>query len=94
MKRIRIKAGPGSKIEIVNRGGRYEKIAVPEYEESKNTLFLTSHFINFAEIRAESSFRPQHEDIEVIYALSGLKHNIPDTFHKLSSRCTMKNNSV
>jgi hypothetical protein len=90
MKRIIIKAGHGSKIKIVKRGGRYEKIAAPEYEVGKNTLFLTSHFINFAEIRAESSFRPQQEDIEVIYALSGIEHNIPDTFHKLSSRFTIK----
>ena len=61
--------------------------------EAKNALFLPSNFLNLAEVRAESSFRPAQEDIEVIYALSGRKHNIPDTFHKLSSRFVMKETS-
>ena len=45
--------------------------------------------MRLAELRAESSFRPSQEDIEVLYALSGSKHNIPDAFHKLSSRFVM-----
>jgi len=46
--------------------------------------------MRLAELRAESSFRPSQEDIEVLYALSGSEHNIPDAFHKLSSRFVMK----
>ena len=91
MKRISIKAGPGSKIRIVRKGKSEEKTAkVVTQEGGKNALFLTSNFLNLAEIRAESSFRPQHEDVEVIYALSGREHNVPDTFHKLSSRFVIK----
>ncbi len=84
--RISIKAGPGSKIKIVRKGKReekYEKVAA--HGEEKNALFLSTNFLNLAEIRAESSFRPSQGDIEVIYALSGKAHNTPDTFHKLSS---------
>lgn len=93
MKRISIKAGPGSRIRIVRKGKgkreeKTEKIAA--HGEDKKTLFLSSNFLNLAEIRAESSFRPSQGDIEVIYALSGRAHNTPDTFHKLSSRFVMK----
>ena len=91
MKRISIKAGPGSKIRIVRKGQRGEEPEkISARGEDKNTLFLSSNFLNLAEIRAESSFRPSHGDIEVIYALSGRAHNTPDTFHKLSSRFVMK----
>ena len=91
MKRISIKAGPGSKIRIVRKGTSEEKSAkVAPKEEGSKALLLSSNFLNFAEIRAESSFRPQHEDVEVIYALSGREHNVPDTFHKLSSRFVIK----
>jgi hypothetical protein len=86
-KRISIKAGQGSKIRIVRRSTeKTENIA----GEAKNGLLLSSNFLNLAEIRAESSFRPAQDDIEVLYALSGRKHNIPDTFHKLSSRFVTK----
>jgi hypothetical protein len=86
-KRISIKAGPGSKIRIVRRSTeKTENIA----GEAKNALSLSSNFLNLAEIRAESSFRPAQDDIEVLYALSGRKHNHPDTFHKLSSRFVTK----
>ncbi len=91
MRRISIKAGLGSKIRIVRRGKREEKTEkIVTQEEDKNVLLLSSNFLNLAEIRAESSFRPQHEDVEVIYALSGREHNVPDTFHKLSSRFVIK----
>ena len=91
MKRISIKAGPGSKIRIVKKRKSEEKAAkVQTQEEDKKALLLSSNFLNLAEIRAESSFRPHHEDIEVLYALSGREHNIPDTFHKLSSRFVIK----
>ncbi len=89
MKRISIKAGPGSKIRIVRKGKRGEepeKIAA----RGEDALFLSSNFLNLAEIRAESSFIPSQGDIEVIYAVSGREHNTPDTFHKLSSRFVMK----
>lgn len=91
MKRISIKAGPGSRIRIVKKGKSEEKTEkIAAQGEDKNALFLSSNFLNLAELRAESSFRPSQEDIEVLYALSGSEHNIPDTFHKLSSRFVMK----
>lgn len=91
MKRISIKAGPGSKIRIVKTGKREEKPEkIAAQGEEQKALFLSSNFLNLAEIRAESSFRPSQGDIEVIYALSGKEHNVPDTFHKLSSRFVMK----
>jgi proteasome lid subunit RPN8/RPN11 len=93
MKRISIKAGPGSKIRVVRKGKREEKpekIDTHRYGEAKRHLILSTNFLNIAEIRAESSFRPSQGDIEVIYALSGREHNTPDTFHKLSSRFVMK----
>ena len=91
MRRISIKAGPGSKIRIVKKGKREEKTEkIAAQGEDKNALFLSSNFLNLAEIRAESSFRPSQEDVEVIYALSGREHNISDAFHKLSSRFVMK----
>ena len=37
------------------------------------------------EIRAESVFRPNQKDVEVIYALSGLSPNTPDMLHSLST---------
>lgn len=91
MKRISIKAGPGSKIRIVRKGKSEEKSAkIATHGEGNKALFLSSNFLNLAELRAESSFRPSQGDIEVLYALSGSKHNTPDTFHKLSSRFVMK----
>jgi hypothetical protein len=91
MKRISIKAGPGSKIRVVKKEKREEKPEkIAAQGEEKKALFLSSNFLNLAEIRAESSFRPSQEDIEVIYALSGREHNTPDMFHKLSSRFVMK----
>ncbi len=90
MKRISIKAGPGSKIRIVRRGkGKREEKTEKIAAQGEDVLSLSPNFLNLAEIRAESSFRPSQGDIEVIYALSGREHNIPDTFHKLSSRFVM-----
>lgn len=97
MKRINIKAGPGSKIRIVKTGTRTgeEKSAKAVTPEGGGTaLLLSSHFLNLAEIRAESSFRPAQEDVEVLYALSGRAPNVPDTFHKLSSRFVIQEASA
>ncbi len=53
---------------------------------TKSELLLSAHVINLMEIRAESSFRPNEEDVELVYALSGPNLNTPDMLHKLSSR--------
>jgi proteasome lid subunit RPN8/RPN11 len=37
------------------------------------------------EIRAESAFRPNEEDVELVYALSGSTSNALDILHKLTS---------
>jgi hypothetical protein len=95
LKRISIKAGPGSKIRIVRKSEGEEKTVKAAKEvRGENTLLLSFHFLDLAEIRAESSFRPQHEDVEVLYALSGRAPNVPDTFHKLSSRFVIREASA
>lgn len=53
---------------------------------TKSKLLLSDRVINLMEIRAESSFRPNEEDVELVYALSGPNLNTPDMLHKLSSR--------
>lgn len=53
---------------------------------TKSELLLSARVINLMEIRAESSFRPNEEDVELVYALSGPTLNAPDMLHKLSSR--------
>jgi len=53
---------------------------------TKSEMLLSARVINLMEIRAESSFRPNEEDVELVYALSGPNLNTPDMLHKLSSR--------
>ncbi len=53
---------------------------------TKSELLLSARVINLMEIRTESSFRPNEEDVELVYALSGPNLNTPDMLHKLSSR--------
>ncbi len=53
---------------------------------TKSELLLSARVINLMEIRAESSFRPNEEDVELVYALSGSNLNTPDMLHKLSSQ--------
>ena len=53
---------------------------------TKSGLLLSARVINLMEIRTESSFRINEEDVELVYALSGPNLNTPDMLHKLSSR--------
>lgn len=47
-------------------------------------ILLSSSFINQMEIRVESVFRPKQQDVEVVYALSGIDETI-EMLHNMSS---------
>ena len=51
-----------------------------------DTLVVTARIRNLIELRAESSFRVNQPDFEIIYALSGPDHRTPDTFHHFASQ--------
>ena len=51
-----------------------------------DTLVITARIRNLIELRAESSFRVNQPDFEIIYALSGSDHRTPDTFHHFASQ--------
>lgn len=51
----------------------------------KNGIALPTSLIEAMEMRTESVFRPNQEDFEVVYALTGASKNIPDAIHKFSS---------
>ena len=54
-------------------------------DNNGNIIYLKSSIIEKMEIRVESVFRPNQEDVEIIYALSGSDFNIPDKIHYLAS---------
>lgn len=51
----------------------------------QNGIAISTSLIEAMEMRTESVFRPNQEDIEVVYALTGSSKNIPDAIHKFSS---------
>ncbi len=54
-------------------------------EPSHKALSISRHLVSLMEIRSESGFRPDEDDVEIVYALSGALPNLPDTLHTLSS---------
>jgi len=56
----------------------------------KEVLLISKSLINLMEIRVESSFRPNQDDVELVYALSGNERNLPDMLHKLSSNTVVE----
>ena len=52
----------------------------------KDSLIITARIKNLIELRAESSFRVNQPDFEIIYALSGPDYCAPDTFHHFASQ--------
>ncbi len=57
---------------------------------TQKAVVVSKRLINLMEIRAESSFRPNQEDVELVYALSGAAPNLPDMLHKLSSNTVVE----
>lgn len=55
-----------------------------------SALLISRRLLNLMEIRAESAFRPDQADIELVYALSGSASNVPDTLHTLSSNAVVE----
>jgi hypothetical protein len=45
-------------------------------------------------MRSESAFRPNEEDVELVYALSGSNPSVPDMLHKLSSSAVVEKASA
>ncbi|MFC1976929.1 Mov34/MPN/PAD-1 family protein [Chloroflexota bacterium] len=84
--KIRIRLRDETKAPVVTEPTGAEPLKSSEpVTPGKRALLLSTSFINLMEIRAESIFRPDEEDVEIVYALSGSSNNTPDTFHKLSS---------
>jgi len=79
--RIRLRDEAKAPVGTVTTGA--EPLKAPE--ASERALVLSTRLINLMEIRAESAFRPNEEDVELVYALSGSTLNVPDMLHKLSS---------
>ena len=55
-----------------------------------NALSISRHLVSLMEIRVESGFRPDQNDVELVYALSGSKPNVPDMLHTLSSNTVVE----
>lgn len=56
----------------------------------RRVLLLPTRLIDLMEIRVESAFRPNQDDVELVYALTGADHRVPDALHKLSSRTVVE----
>ncbi|MDY6966319.1 MAG: hypothetical protein SVM80_10200, partial [Halobacteriota archaeon] len=57
----------------------------PLLSDDENIIQFTTSIIEKMEIRVESVFRPNQEDVEIVYALSGSNPNILDKIHYLAS---------
>ena len=63
-----------------------QKIVKPDkVSPSGNGLTISPSLVELMELRAESAFRPNEKDVEIVYALTGLDPNMPDLLHKFSS---------
>ena len=107
MKRIRVSLNGDGRIHIKlkkNKESTPDFISgVPEVQPNKDVrklksselhedkILLSSNLINLMEIRAESVFRPNQSDVEVIYALSGYEECYPDKMHNFSSNEIVSN---
>lgn len=84
--KVRIKLRDEAKAPVAQAATGVEPLKpVEQVISGRRTLLLSKRLINLMEIRAESAFRPNQEDVELVYALSGSETNMPDMLHKLSS---------
>jgi proteasome lid subunit RPN8/RPN11 len=89
--KIRIKLPDEVKAPVVTGPTGAEPLESSKLLTTNNkVLFLPIRFINLMEIRAESGFRPNEEDVEIVYALSGSISNTVDVLHKLSSQTVVE----
>ncbi len=86
MRKIRISLSGDGRIRIKLKK---KKDSEPEGQQLRQStssrILLSRSLIDQMEIRAESVFRPDQADIEVVYALTGSEDNLPDMLHKFSS---------
>ena len=77
-------------VEFEKPGKKQEKRKSEDAEKLENQtksdegILLPPSILKNMEIRAQSIFRPGHEDIEILYALSGCSHRV-NTLHQFSS---------
>lgn len=89
-KRITVKGWGPLKIIVRDEKSIAKPVVEPKEEPEikipkKEVLCLSPKIIKLMEIRAESVFRPNQEDVEIVYALSGSSSYTPDMLHSLSS---------
>ncbi|KCZ71806.1 hypothetical protein ANME2D_01861 [Candidatus Methanoperedens nitroreducens] len=85
MKKIKVSIGGNGKVTIKLKKERPKEEIKKEFAASTGGVLLSSSMINQMEIRVESVFRPGQSDVEIVYALTGSKANLPDMLHKFSS---------
>jgi len=89
--KIRIRLSDEVKAPVVSATTGAEPLKLPEKEpQDDRVLLLSCRLVNLMEMRVESGFRPNEEDVEIVYALSGNVSNVPDKLHKLSSNTVVE----
>ena len=76
---------PGRPSEAAPAGAPGAVPSPPAGGPALKGLALSSQMVQLMEIRAESIFRPNEEDYEIAYALSGSSSDALDMLHKLAS---------
>jgi hypothetical protein len=88
--RIKLQDEVKAPVDSVPPGAEPLKSTEPIAKVEKGVLLLPTRLINLMEIRAESGFRPNEEDVEIVYALSGSSSYVADMLHKLSSQTVVE----
>ncbi len=84
--KVSVKGNGRVNIRLKKEGGFTPSKYLPDIGSlPTNGISISTNLITFMEMRTESVFRPNQEDIEVVYALTGSSKNIPDAIHKFSS---------
>ena len=89
--KIRIKLRDEARAPVGPSPTGAEPLKSPEpVTTTTRVLLISTRLINLMEIRAESGFRPNEKDVEIVYALSGRGYNAVDMLHKLSSQTVVE----
>lgn len=84
--RLSIRLGGAQKASACSVATAIRPTTEPDdWEPSYEALSISRHLVSLMEIRAESGFRPDQDDFELVYALSGSRPDSPDMLHTLSS---------
>jgi hypothetical protein len=88
--RIRLHDEAKAPVSSTPTGAELLQPSEPMAKIGRGALLFSSRLINLMEIRAESGFRPNEEDVEIVYALSGSNSNVVDMLHKLTSQTVVE----